>query len=56
MKITNDEQALDVILELVQATEDDFEMALAAAVTIFRLFQHGYGDLSLEVLKTYKPN
>lgn len=56
MKITSDQEALDAILLMVQATEDDFEIALAATVTIYRLLQRGYKDLSLEVLKTYKPN
>ena len=56
MKISSDREALDAILLLVQATEDDFEIALAATVTIYRLLQRGYGDLSLEVLQTYKPN
>ena len=56
MKITSDQEALDAILLMVQATEDDFEIALAATVTIYRLLQRGYKDLSLEVLQTYKPN
>ena len=56
MKITSDQEALDAILLLVQATEDDFEIALAATVTIYRLLQRGHKDLSLEVLQTYKPN
>lgn len=54
-KITNDEQALDTIMKLVSATEPDFEMALAATTTIWRLQERGYVDLSLEVLLTYKP-
>ena len=56
MKIETPEQALDTILEMVQMTEADFEMALSATVTIYRLMERGFGDLSLEVLNTYKPN
>lgn len=56
MKIETPEQALDTILDLVRATEDDFELALAAAVTIWRLHERGYMDLSLAVLETYRPN
>ncbi len=53
--IETPEQALDTILELVQATEDDFEMALSATLTIWRLFERGYSDLSFAVLETYRP-
>jgi hypothetical protein len=53
--IETPEQALDTILELVRATEDDFEMALSATVTIWRLFERGYSDLSFAVLETYRP-
>lgn len=54
-KIKNDTDALDTILKLVSATEPDFEAALAATQTIWRLQERGHVDLSLEVLLTYKP-
>lgn len=53
--ITTPEQALDTILELVQYSETDFENALAATITIYKLMEKGYGDLALEVLRTYGP-
>ena len=56
MKIETQEQALDTILELVRATEDDFEKALAATITIWRLYEYDYSDLALAVLETYRPN
>lgn len=56
MKIETEEQALDTILELVRVTEDDFESALAATVTIWRLYERDYSDLALAVLETYRPN
>ena len=53
--ITTPEQALDTILELVQYQETDFELALAATTTIYRLMENGHGDLALKVLETYGP-
>lgn len=53
--IETTEQFLDHILEMVQYSEDDFESALAATVTIYSLIQRGYQDLGFEVLKTYGP-
>lgn len=53
--ITTPGQALDTILELVQYSETDFENALAATITIYKLMERGYGDLALKVLKTYGP-
>ena len=53
--ITTTEQALDTILELVQYQETDFELALAATATIYRLMENGHGDLALKVLETYGP-
>jgi len=53
--IENDEQALDLILRLVSATEPNFELALGATTTIWRLHEKGYKDLALDVLATYKP-
>jgi len=53
--ITTSEQALDTILELVQYRETNFELALAAATTIYRLMENGYGELALKVLETYGP-
>lgn len=54
-KIKNDNDALDLIMKMVSATETDHELALAATTTIWRLQQRGYVDLSLELLLTYKP-
>ena len=52
-EIKNDTDALDMIMKLVSATEPDFELALAATQTIWRLQERGHVELSLEVLKTY---
>lgn len=53
--IKNDNDALDLIMKLVSATETDHDLALAATTTIWRLQERGYVDLSLEILLTYKP-
>jgi len=53
--IENEEQALDMILSLVRATEPDFELALGATTTIWRLQEKGYRDLAFDVLATYNP-
>jgi hypothetical protein len=54
-EINNDTDALDMILKLVSATEPDFEAALAASQTIWRLYEKGYSELALAVLATYNP-
>jgi hypothetical protein len=54
--IETPEQALDTILEMVKWTEEDHELAVSAAATIYSLFIRGYSDLSLAVLETYRPN
>lgn len=53
--IENDEQALDLILRMVRATEPDFALAIGATTTIWRLHERGEKDLALAVLKTYEP-
>lgn len=53
LMITTTEEALDTILQLVQFSETNFENALAATVTIYKLMEKGYGDLALQVLRTY---
>jgi hypothetical protein len=55
MTIANYEQFMDMILELVSATEPDEEIALSAAVTIGSLYNRGFNKLAEEVLLTYKP-
>lgn len=54
-RIENDEQARDMILYLVRATEPNDELAIGAAATIWRLHERGYKDLALAVLGTYNP-
>jgi hypothetical protein len=49
------EEAMDVILRMIKATEQDDEMAIAACATIGRLIQIGQNDLALAVLETYRP-
>jgi len=53
--IQNDEQALDMILHLVRATEPNDDLAIGATATIWRLHERGYKDLALAVLGTYNP-
>lgn len=54
-KIDSFEQAMDTILTMVRATEENEEMAIAAAATIGRLIKIGKKDLALDVLWTYRP-
>ena len=54
MQIETEEQALDTILDLVRYSEDNDELAISAAATIYRLMTTGNRDLAMEVLSTYK--
>jgi hypothetical protein len=54
-KIENDEQAMDMILALVSATEPSRDLAISATATIWRLYEKGHTELALAVLGTYNP-
>jgi hypothetical protein len=49
------EQYLDVVLDLVLATEPDHNVAVSVAAAIGSLTQRGHGELAMQVLETYKP-
>ena len=48
-------QYLDMVLDLVSATEPDYDVAISVAATIGSLTQRGHDDLAMQVLLTYKP-